>query len=112
MSGATVEADAVRVPLALGPYEAKVIVMGPLPAELAAEEPSLATGNTLAELNGDWTIELNGKQLTTPLKSWEDLGAPPSPVRPLRKQFDVPRPPPGSTCFWRLATCTIMRGSS
>jgi len=36
----------------------------------------LASGDTLAELGGDWTLDLNGKQVTTPLKSWLDLGAP------------------------------------
>ena len=76
LSGATAEGDSVRIPLTLGPYEAKVIVIGPLPGGTANPEPSFASGATLAELNGDWTIELNGKQINTPLKSWEDLGAP------------------------------------
>jgi hypothetical protein len=76
LSGATAEGDSVRVPLTLGPYEAKVIVIGPLPGGAADPEPSFASGATLAELNGDWTIELNGKQINTPLKSWEDLGTP------------------------------------
>ena len=26
------------------------------------------------ELDGDWSLDLNGKQLTTALKSWEELG--------------------------------------
>ena len=39
-----------------------------------APEPSLVSGTTLAELGGDWALDLNGKQMTTPLKSWEDLG--------------------------------------
>jgi hypothetical protein len=74
ISGATVENDSVRFSLVLGPYEAKVVVVGPLPSGVAAPEPSLVSGTTLAELGGDWTLDLNGKQLTTPLKSWEDLG--------------------------------------
>ncbi len=32
MSGATAEGDSVRFALVLGPYEAKVVVVGPLPA--------------------------------------------------------------------------------
>jgi hypothetical protein len=76
LSGATSEDNSVRIPLTLGPYEAKVIVIGPLPGGAADPEPSFASGATLAELNGDWTIELNGKQINTPLKSWENLGAP------------------------------------
>ena len=74
ISGATAEGDSVRFPLVLGPYEAKVVVVGPLPGGVAAPEPSLVSGNTLAELGGDWTLDLNGKQVTTPLKSWEDSG--------------------------------------
>ena len=48
-------ADAVKIPLVLAPYEAKVIVVGPLPEEAAAPEPSFAAGTTLAELTGDWS---------------------------------------------------------
>jgi hypothetical protein len=46
----------VRVPLVLGPYEAKVIVVGPLPgpAQSLVAEPSFAAGSTLAELDGGW----------------------------------------------------------
>ena len=75
LAEATYEGDAVKIPLTLGPYEAKVIVVGPLPKGVAAPEPSFAVGSTVAELDGDWALELNGKQLTTALKSWEELGA-------------------------------------
>jgi hypothetical protein len=104
ISGATVEGDAVRFPLVLGPYEAKVVVVGPLPAGVAAAEPSWASGNTLAELGGDWTVDLNGKQVTTPLKSWEDLGTP-SYAGPAtyRKQFTASAPPGGKRVFLEIA---------
>ena len=46
MAGATYEGDVVQIPLVLGPYEAKVIVVGPLPKGVAAAEPSFASGNT------------------------------------------------------------------
>jgi hypothetical protein len=75
LADATYEADAVKIPLTLGPYEATVIVVGPLPKGIAAPEPSFASGSTLMELNGDWALDLNGKKLTTALKSWEELGA-------------------------------------
>jgi hypothetical protein len=39
MSGTTAESDSVRVPLVLEPYEAKVIVVGPLPAGVSAATP-------------------------------------------------------------------------
>lgn len=75
MAGATADGPgAVKIPLVLAPYEAKVIVVGPLPREVAASEPSFAAGTTLAELTGNWNLTLNGKPMTTELKSWEDLG--------------------------------------
>jgi hypothetical protein len=90
ISGATAEGDAVRVPLVLGPYESKVIVVGALPGGAATPELSMASGKTLAELDGEWTLDLNGKQLTMPLKSWEALGVSSfaGPAR-YRKQFTV-----------------------
>ncbi len=75
MTGAVAEGDSVQVPLVLGPYEAKVIVVGPLPKGIAAAaEPSFASGTTLANFDGDWKLNLNGKELTTPIKPWEELG--------------------------------------
>jgi hypothetical protein len=74
MAGATAVADGVQVPLVLGPYEAKVIVVGPLPKAVAAAEPSFVDGKELASLDGDWALDLNGKQVTSALKPWEALG--------------------------------------
>jgi hypothetical protein len=104
ISGATAEGDAVRFPLALGPYEAKVVVVGPLPSGAGAAELSLASGDTLAELGGDWTVDLNGKQAATPLKSWEELGAP-SFAGPAtyRKQFTISAAPAGKRLFLEIA---------
>jgi hypothetical protein len=68
MLGAKAEGDAVSVPLVLGPYEAKVIVVGPLAKGIAAAaEPSFVSGEPVADLSGDWKLSLNGKQLTTPI---------------------------------------------
>jgi hypothetical protein len=98
------EGDAVSFPLALGPYEAKVVVVGPLPGEVAGPEPSLVAGNTLLELDGDWMLDLNGNTVTTPLKSWEDLGtrsfAGPATYR---KQFTVAAAPAGKRVFLEIA---------
>jgi hypothetical protein len=104
ISGATAEGDSVRFPLVLGPYEAKVVVVGPLPGGVAAPEPSLASGNTLAELDGDWRLDLNGKSVTTPLKSWEELGTP-SFAGPAtyHKQFTAPPVPAGKRVFLEIA---------
>ena len=73
LSAAKASGDTVTVPLSLGPYEAKVIVLGPLPKGVAASpEPSFVSGDTLMTLNGDWKLNLNGNQITTSLKPWED----------------------------------------
>jgi hypothetical protein len=104
IAGATASAGEVKVPLVLAPYEAKVIVVGPLPKEVAAAEPSFAAGSTLAELTGDWGLTLNGKEMTTELKSWEDLGtagfAGPATYR---KQFTAAAAPKGKRVYLEIA---------
>src|SRR5271157_5612565 len=104
MAAATAESGSVRFPLVLGPYEAKLVVVGPLPSGVAAPEPSFASGDTLAELGGDWTLDLNGKQLTTPLKSWQELGTP-SVAGPAsyRKQFAATAAPARKRVFLEIA---------
>jgi hypothetical protein len=103
LTGAAAAGDSVRVPLVLTPYEAKVVVVGPLPAGAGAPEPSLASGATLATLDGDWALDLNGKTMTTPLKSWEDLGTP-SFAGPAayRKQFTVAAVGAGKRVFLEI----------
>jgi hypothetical protein len=104
MAGAVAEGDSVKVPLVLGPYEAKVVVLGPLPAGVAAAEPSFATGTTLAELDGDWSLDLGGKQVTTAIKHWEELGttgfAGPATYK---KQFTAPATPKGKHVYLEIA---------
>jgi hypothetical protein len=104
MSWVIGEGEAVSVPLVLQPYEAKVIVVGLLPAEASAVEPAFAASTALAELAGDWALDLNGKQLTTPLRSWEDLGAQ-SFAGPAiyRKRFTAPTAPAGKRVFLEIA---------
>ncbi len=104
ISAAAAERDAVHLPLVLGPYETKVVVVGPLPGGVAAAEPSLASGSTLAQLDGDWSLDLNGKQLTTPLQSWEDLGSS-SFTGPAtyRKQFTANAAAAGKRVFLEIA---------
>jgi len=101
MAAATAENDSVHFPLVLGPYEAKLVVVGPLPSGVAAPEPSFASGTTLAELGGDWT--LNGKQVATPLKSWEEMGMPITGPGTYRKQFTAPTAPVGKRVFLEIA---------
>jgi hypothetical protein len=47
---AIAEPGGVRLPLVLSPYEAKVIVIGPMPADVSTPEPSLAAGDVVAEI--------------------------------------------------------------
>jgi hypothetical protein len=70
------DGNMVSVSLTLAPYEAKVIVLGPMPKAVAAAEPSFTNGVALTDLDGDWSLDLDGKHLTTSLKSWEELGTP------------------------------------
>jgi hypothetical protein len=58
----------------LEPYEAKIIVIGPLPAGASAPEPVLATRKIVQELDGDWSLSINGQSFNAPLRSWQDLG--------------------------------------
>ncbi len=106
LSAATVEGDGVKVPLVLGPYEAKVIVVGPLPKKgvAAAPEPSFAAGDTFATLDGDWKLDLNGKQMTTALKPWEELGTSGfSGPATYSRQFTAAKAPKGKRVFLEIA---------
>jgi hypothetical protein len=75
MAGAVAAGDMVKIPLVLGPYESKAVIVGPLAKGIAgAAEPSFAAGTMLADFNGDWKLNIGGKDLTTPIKPWEELG--------------------------------------
>ena len=54
LAGVTSQDDSVRVPLLLAPYEAKVLVIGPLPAGAGSPEPALTSATALLDLTGDW----------------------------------------------------------
>ena len=100
MTAAKAEENSVQIPLVLGPYEAKVIVVGPRPAGVAAAEPSFVSGKTLADFNGDWKLDLKGKQLTTPIKSWEELGVTSfSGPATYSLQFTAPAKPTGKRVY-------------
>jgi hypothetical protein len=106
MSAATADGDYVRFPLLLEPYEAKVIVVGPPAGQggPGGPEPSWTSGTTLTDLGGDWALDLNGKQLTTPLKSWEDLGTPSfGGPAVYRKQFTLSTLPAGKKVYLEIA---------
>jgi hypothetical protein len=103
MAGAVAEGDSVKIPLVLGPYEAKVVVVGPVPARVGAAEPSFTTGTTVAALGGDWNVDLGGKQVTTAIEPWEELGtngfAGPATYK---KQFTVAATPKGKHVYLEI----------
>ena len=104
VAGSAAGNDAVRMPLVLAPYETKLIVVGTLPVGAAALEPALASATTLQEMTGDWTLDLDGKQLTTPLKSWEDLDAPfANGPASYRRQFTAVAVPAGKRVFLEIS---------
>ncbi len=73
---ASPQPDGVELPLVLAPYEARVVVVGPMPPapDVSGPAPSLGTRQSILDLAGDWSLQVDGKSLTTPLKSWQDLG--------------------------------------
>jgi len=79
-------------------------VVGPVPAGASAAAPAATPGAPLLDVAGDWTVDLNGKQSATPLKSWEALGtqgfAGPAVYR---KQFDAPAVPAGKRVYLEIA---------
>jgi hypothetical protein len=82
-----------------------VIVVGPLSKGIAAAaEPSFANGTTLVNFDGDWKLNLNGKELTTPIKSWEELGSA-SFAGPATYslQFTAPARPKGKHVYLEIA---------
>ena len=91
LAGATAKGDRIQLPLVLDPREAKFIVVGALAPGVGPAQPAFASVETVLDLTGDWAVDLNGKQLTTPLKSWADLGSGSfaGPAR-YRKEFTAP----------------------
>jgi hypothetical protein len=75
LAGVAKAAGTVAVPLALGPQEARFIVIGALPAGAGGPMTTVTNSQTVAELDGDWLVTLGEKQMTVPLKSWETMGA-------------------------------------
>jgi hypothetical protein len=51
-----IAAASSAVPLVLEPYEAKVILIGPLPPGVSQAAPSYTAAARLLELSGDWTL--------------------------------------------------------
>jgi hypothetical protein len=65
----------VDVPLAMGPQEAKFVVIGTLPAGARALPLTTKGDLKLIAVDGEWLVTFGDKQSSTPLKSWEALDA-------------------------------------
>jgi hypothetical protein len=68
MTAAAAGKDSVHLPLVLGPYEAKIVVIGPAPAGVASPEPSFAAGDAIAEFAAEPGATQFQKQVTVPSK--------------------------------------------
>jgi hypothetical protein len=85
----------------LEPYEARVIVIGPLPPGTSAPEPVLASRKLIQQLDGDWSLSINGQSFTGPLKSWQDLGVKDvSGAGTYTKEFVLSTKPAGKLHIW------------
>jgi hypothetical protein len=81
----------VSLPLALGPAEARIIVIGPLPGNATGAFPGALGAPALATLDGNWSVTLGAGPIDTPLKSWRELGAQTfGGIADYRKSFDLP----------------------
>ncbi len=74
LAGVAAASGHVAVPLTLGPQESRFIVIGALPAGAGDPLPTVSESETVAELNGDWSLTLGERKFTAPLESWEKLG--------------------------------------
>jgi len=74
LAGVAKAMGTVAVPLTLAPHESRFIVIGALPAGVGEPMPTVSSSQSIAELDGDWSVTLGEKQVTTPLQSWEEIG--------------------------------------
>ena len=100
LAGVAPATGSATVPLALAGHEAKFIVIGALPAGAATTLATLVGAQNLAALDGEWSITLGDKQSTSPLKSWQDLGATGfTGIADYKKDFTLPPPVQGQRIY-------------
>jgi len=104
VAGITPAAGHVAVPLVLEPQESRFIVIGALPPGVAEPAPTIAGGQEVVDLGGDWSLTLGEKQFTAPLQTWEKLGVKAyGGTAQYRKDFTVPATlPAGQRVFLDL----------
>jgi hypothetical protein len=74
LAGITSSNGSVAIPLNLEAWEARFIVVGPLPATVGQPWSTFSSNQTLVALDGNWSVTLGEKKLDTALKSWQELG--------------------------------------
>jgi len=103
LSGVPAASGRAEIPLDLGPQESRFIVIGPSPQGMAGAFPTPSC-TAIAAPTADWTVTLGERRLTTPLKSWEDLGlGRPAEAVTYRNEMEVPEGlPTGKRLFLDL----------
>jgi hypothetical protein len=74
LTGVPKAAGTAAVPLSLAPQEGRLIVIGALPAGVGAPLPAFSGNPSIADLDDGWSLTLGDKQVTTSLKTWEEMG--------------------------------------
>ena len=89
-AAATCHNDCVRVRLALDPYEARTIVLGPAAGTPKETQVCLGPVRRRVTVEGDWNLVIGGRPYEGPLKSWSEYGqADYSGIVRYRKRFHV-----------------------
>ena len=103
LAGVASATGSVAVPLTLGPQESRFIVIGALPPSAREPAPTVATSEAVAELTDAWSVTLGDKQVTTALKSWQDLGVEAfAGTAVYRREFTATALPPGKRVYLDL----------
>jgi hypothetical protein len=111
LAGVAKASGSVGVPLALGPQEARFIVIGALPPGASTPFPTMMDNQSLAALDGDWSIKLGDKQSDSPLKSWQELdGATFNGTAEYHKSFNAPAPTAGQHLYLDLGHVSEVAG--
>lgn len=96
IAGASDADGFATVPLVLQPHESRLIVVGSVPPGAAQPFPALSGATDLADLGGDWSLSIGGRDLSGPLQSWESRGVTDfTGVAHYRKEFTLGAPPSG-----------------
>ena len=74
LAGVAPAGGSVAVPLSLESQETRFLVIGALPPGAGLSAPTVSTAQAVALLDGPWSVTLGEKQLTTPLRTWEEMG--------------------------------------